>query len=78
MHFRGDLPTMWVDNMRIARRDDPPISTLSFFAAFPENPDQRMEVTRIMTSERHLKQIIDVLCRVTGHYPKEEKVKGSG
>ena len=66
---RGDLPTIWFDHMRIGLPDDSTkVAILSFFHSIP-NTSQKFETARLMTSQEHVCQIIDVLCRVMKHYP---------
>jgi hypothetical protein len=54
--------------MRLSARGDLPITTLRFYTVVEE--EGLFEAVRISTSTRHLKAIIDVLCRSFDYYPE--------
>ena len=41
---------------------------MSFFHSIPD-ATEKIEAARLMTSHKHIRQIIDVLCKVMKHYP---------
>lgn len=63
--FKHDLPLIWVDMFKYYQRTDNS-STLRFFSFLPEG---YIEEVRLQTSIKHVKNIIDVLARITDHYP---------
>ncbi len=66
--IRQDLPTTWIDHMQISLSADLKMVMLSFFHSIPGAPD-KVEAARLITSQEHTRQIIDVLCRAIKHYP---------
>ncbi len=51
-------------------RNDISNATLSFFTFMP--PNHSIEVSRIVTTHAHLKEIADVICRNLNHYPEKQ------
>lgn len=64
------LRVMWADLMELSVRGDIPVAMLRFYAALP---DKLIEQTRIQTSVKHLRGMIDVLCKTTDYYPSKPK-----
>jgi len=59
--------------MQLMIRGDYPVATLRFFTFLP--PDISVEVSRLVTTIPHLKEVIDVLCLNLNHYPTKPTSK---
>ncbi|MBY0313290.1 MAG: hypothetical protein K2W85_14575 [Phycisphaerales bacterium] len=67
------LPTVSIDDVRVALRSDTPLMILSFFQGIPgTEPDMRFEVFRGIVTVDHAKKIVDVLAKQLNHYPVKD------
>ena len=73
---RPDLPTVWFDSFRMARRSDVEIVVFSFFHKLPfEESSDQLELFRAATTTDHVRKIIDMMCRNLDYYPVKEAAK---
>ena len=73
-HLDANLKNIWIDNLRLAVRDDD-VCCVSLSTTLPEGI---FEQIRFMTNKRQLKEFIEILCSTTNYYPnrKTEEEKG--
>ena len=69
LHVNEALPTVFVDNLQAMKRADG-MYLVRFATAFPEG---LREQARVMIPERAFVQMLDVLCKLSGHFPKKRK-----
>jgi hypothetical protein len=77
LNINTSLPNLYVDDIRIAIRNDN-LATINFFS---DTPEGKFEQTRVITHKERVKVFIDSMCKHTGYYPvkqdeeKEEEKK---
>src|SRR5688572_25071874 len=71
---RHDMPTVWVDRMVLNVRTDPDLAILRFFTLYMQLDGRpvNVESSRIMVTMDHLRKMVNVMARVTNHYPTPE------
>jgi len=66
-YINNDLPILYVDDFDIRHRTD----GMNHLSLTTNLPDQIVEQVRLMIDDEHLHDIIDYLCKSTGHFPKK-------
>ena len=64
-----NLKTIWVDNIYIAKRSDG-VSLIRLSTSLPEG---LFEQVRFITSDKALKNIVDIICSNIDYYPNKNK-----
>lgn len=64
---RNQLPILYVDGISVNHRDDG-ITYLSFTTNIP---DYSVEQVRLMIDDKHLPQILDLLCDLLDYFPEK-------
>lgn len=70
-----DMPTALFDNIQISKRLDIEATTMSFYQVVPGAGNNRVEIFRGITSNTHLKRMVEVLCRTLQYYPTPDEPK---
>jgi hypothetical protein len=71
--IRHELPTTFADNLTISTRSDGMVM-LQFFAMLPNRVSR--EEARLMVTAAGLKNMLETMCRHTGHYPEKGENTG--
>jgi hypothetical protein len=65
------LPSIWVDNIKVAKRSDN-ICALSFYANMPSG---HVEQARMFASCDHLKEFLNIMCSSLDYFPEPDQKK---
>ena len=68
LNINTSLPNLYVDDIRIAIRNDN-LATINFFS---DTPEGKFEQTRVITHKERMKVFIDSMCKHTGYYPAKQ------
>lgn len=72
VHLDPSLKLVWVDSIRISKRDDG-LCCMSLSANVPEG---LLEQTKFMTNQESLKEFVNVICSVLNYYPSKPTKSG--
>ena len=65
--INNNLPTLYVDGVRISRRKD----GMNYLSLRTNLPDCNMEQVRLMIDYEHLTGIIDIICEIIEYFPEK-------
>ncbi len=65
LQLNNNLSTIFVDGLKISSRKDG-IHLIQFSTIFPDGIKEQL---RVVVPDHSLKEMLDVLCKQTGHYP---------
>lgn len=69
--INNDLPTLYVDGLRISHRDD----GMNYLSLRTNLPDYNIEQVRLIIDDQHLTSIIDLICEIIEYFPEKPTKK---
>ena len=67
------LQSVWFDMMAFAIHPSTSVCEFDFFTKPPHRNGVAVEAARLITTEEHVKKMIDLLCTKMDHYPKKPR-----
>jgi len=69
LHVNPGMATVFADKLQVLGRAD----GLVVLRWIQDLPEFSSEVSRVIVTQEHLRRIIDLLCKNTGHYPAPDQ-----